>query len=132
MVRTSLTCVNRIRAVLTHLRDLWRIRPVVTLSDKDWSEINACITVFPNIKHQLCFWHCIRALKKRLPIKDRAPAFYDVEAAMREFGWIDKTFVPLAQAGEVRRIILLIELHSHILFRILRPIFSPPQRKLQG
>ncbi|KAJ7820238.1 hypothetical protein B0H14DRAFT_2175462, partial [Mycena olivaceomarginata] len=30
-----------IAAVLAHLRRTWEIRPVVTLTDKDWSEINA-------------------------------------------------------------------------------------------
>ncbi|KAL1740348.1 hypothetical protein HDZ31DRAFT_47670 [Schizophyllum fasciatum] len=71
-----------IRAVLRHLRDAWHMRVLVTLTDKDWSEINAC--------------HA-RALKKRLPIKDRAPAFYDAEEAHREFDFIKTDFVPIGQ-----------------------------------
>ncbi|KAL1744255.1 hypothetical protein HDZ31DRAFT_39152 [Schizophyllum fasciatum] len=69
-----------IRAVLRHLRDVSKICAHVTLSDKDWTEINAC-------------------LAKRLPIKDRAPAFYDVDAATQEFSWINRSFVPVAQIG---------------------------------
>ncbi|TRM55826.1 hypothetical protein BD626DRAFT_415300, partial [Schizophyllum amplum] len=67
-----------VHAVMSHLRDTWKIQCLVTLSDKDWAEINAC-----------------RA--KRLPIKDRAPAFYDVDEARREFEFIEKDFVPVGQ-----------------------------------
>ncbi|KAL1741820.1 hypothetical protein HDZ31DRAFT_44600, partial [Schizophyllum fasciatum] len=69
-------------AFLRHFRDTHQIRPLATLSDKDWSEINAC-----------------RA--KRLPIKDRRPAFYDVDEAAREFSFIDKKFVPIAQITDI-------------------------------
>jgi hypothetical protein len=31
------------------------VKPKFTLSDKDWSEINAMREVWPNAKHQLCF-----------------------------------------------------------------------------
>ena len=37
-----------------------------TLSDKDQSEINALGRVWPTAKHQLCLWHILRALKRRL------------------------------------------------------------------
>ncbi|KAI3613244.1 hypothetical protein WG66_001468 [Moniliophthora roreri] len=32
---------------------------VFTLSDKDMSEINACQSELPDVKHQLCYWHAI-------------------------------------------------------------------------
>ena len=42
------------------------INPDFTLSDKDQSEINALHHVWPTAKHQLCLWHTLRALKRRL------------------------------------------------------------------
>src|SRR5260221_6448023 len=54
---------------LQHFHDEWGIQPLVTLSDKDFLEINAYSNVFPSVKHQLCFWHCLRAVKKHLAVK---------------------------------------------------------------
>jgi hypothetical protein len=34
---------------------------LITLTDKDWAEINACLAEYPDAKHQLCFWHVLRA-----------------------------------------------------------------------
>lgn len=76
------------------------MQPIATLSDKDWSEINAFCKVFPQAKHQLCFWHCLDAIKKRLAILRRRPAYYDVDQAIHEFEFIDKNFVPIAQSKE--------------------------------
>ena len=42
------------------------VQPEFTLTDKDWSEINAMRATWPEAKHQLCFWHALRALKQRL------------------------------------------------------------------
>ena len=42
------------------------IAPEFTLSDKDQAEINALNHVWPTSKHQLCLWHVLRALKRRL------------------------------------------------------------------
>ena len=42
------------------------VTPEFTLSDKDQLEINALRQVWPTAKHQLCLWHVIRALKRRL------------------------------------------------------------------
>ena len=53
---------------LQHFHDEWGIQPLVTLSDKDFSEINAYSNVFPSAKHQLCFWHCLHAVKKCLAV----------------------------------------------------------------
>jgi hypothetical protein len=71
-----------------------------TLTDKDMSEINAFLAKFPNAKHQLCFWHCLRAIKTRLSILRRRPKFYDVLEAKKEFAFVDVSFVPLAQQKE--------------------------------
>ncbi|TCD62121.1 hypothetical protein EIP91_007458 [Steccherinum ochraceum] len=76
------------------------VDPEFTLTDKDWSEINAMRTVWPNSKHILCFWHGLRALKQRLSKPKERPGPYDPEAAHREFEFIDKSFVPLGQRSE--------------------------------
>ncbi|PPQ78411.1 hypothetical protein CVT26_007765 [Gymnopilus dilepis] len=61
------------------------------------SEINAFLAKFPEAKHQLCFWHCLRAVKTRLSILRRRPRYYDVLEAKKEFDFIDLDFVPQAQ-----------------------------------
>ncbi len=73
------------------------VHPEFTLSDKDWSEINAMRAVWPNAKHQLCFWHALRAIKQRLAKNKEHPAAYDAEAAHEKFEFIDLNFVPAAQ-----------------------------------
>jgi transposase-like protein len=74
------------------------IKPAITLTDKDFSEINAFRATFPDAKHQLCFWHVLRAVKTRLSILRRRPAFYNVEDFINEFGEkVDKNFVPEGQ-----------------------------------
>lgn len=86
-----------IESFLEHFRDKWNLVVKVSLSDKDWSEIGACQEVFPDAKHQLCFWHCLRAVRKRLAILRRQPGPYNVVEAVAEFPFIDATFLPLGQ-----------------------------------
>jgi hypothetical protein len=90
-----------LRHLLAHFKRVWKIRAITTLSDKDWSEIKAFIAEYPEAKHQLCFWHALRAIKKRLAILRRMPAYYNVDLAHGEFEWIDLKFVPLGQSKEV-------------------------------
>ncbi|KAJ7656862.1 hypothetical protein DFH06DRAFT_991429, partial [Mycena polygramma] len=71
-----------IRQLLAHFKTAWVIRAITTLSDKDWSEINAFLA---------------EAVKTRLAILRRAPAHYAVDLAYAEFSWIDKAFVPIGQ-----------------------------------
>ena len=73
------------------------VRPEFTLTDKDWSEINAMQAVWPDSKHQLCFWHGLRAVKQRLSKNKESPAPYNPEPVAREFSYIDKSFVPVGQ-----------------------------------
>ncbi|KAF7371939.1 Sister chromatid cohesion protein [Mycena venus] len=91
-----------IRQLLAHFRAVWKIKAIITLSDKEWSEINAFLAEYPEAKHQLCFWHALRALKKRLSILRRMPAHYDVALAHSEFTWIDKKFIPIAQCQDLQ------------------------------
>jgi hypothetical protein len=102
------TKTDYIAEFLQHFSEKWELDPDFALTDKDFSEINACRRIFPSSKHQLCFWHCLRALKTRLSILRRQPAFYDVEEFLREFGEAaDKNFVPLNQNPHVVRTVLL-------------------------
>ncbi|KAG6818479.1 hypothetical protein H0H92_002708, partial [Tricholoma furcatifolium] len=81
------------------MKSKWNLKPIITLTDKDFSEINAFQNVFPDAKHQLCFWHCLRALRTRFAILRRKPRHYNVLEAKREFPeFIDEEFVPLGQA----------------------------------
>ncbi|KDQ09763.1 hypothetical protein BOTBODRAFT_76568, partial [Botryobasidium botryosum FD-172 SS1] len=77
---------------LAHFRDEHGLNVKFTLSDKDFAEIGACHTVFPRAKHQLCFWHCLKAVKKRLSILRRQPAHYNSAQAKQEFKFIDEQF----------------------------------------
>jgi hypothetical protein len=54
--------------LLAHFKLMWDIRPLFTLMDKDWSEINAFMAQYPEVKYQLCFWHALRAIKTYLAI----------------------------------------------------------------
>lgn len=83
---------------LQHLREKWAILPKITLSDKDLSEIYAMRKQFPDAKHQLCFWHALRAIKKRLATLRRAPSPYNVAFARKEYPWIAEDFVPVSQS----------------------------------
>lgn len=89
-----------LRQLLEHFKTVWKVRAIATLSDKDWSEINAFLAKYPEAKHQLCFWHALRAVKTRLSILRRVPAHYAVDMAHAEYNWIDKTFVPISQSQE--------------------------------
>jgi hypothetical protein len=81
------------------LKNNYNLKAAFTGSDKDVSEIAAIRGVFDTVKHLLCYWHCIRAVKTRLSILRRTPGPYNVEQARNEFPWIDKDFVPIAQAS---------------------------------
>lgn len=83
-----------------HFVEKWKLKAAVTLSDKDKSEIPALRTVFPDAKHQLCFWHVLRAIRTRLKILRRQPGPYDEKAANEEFSFIDREFIPVGQMTE--------------------------------
>ena len=72
------------------------IAPRSTFSDKDQSEINALGEVWPEAKHQLCFWHVLRAIKRRLS-QNEPPGLYNALEANAKFKEIVLGFVPLRQ-----------------------------------
>lgn len=96
-----------LRRFLSHFRRVWKVRAIITLTDKDWAEINAFMAEYPEAKHQLCFWHALRAIKKRLAILRRMPAHYDVKSAHSEFEWINLNFVPIGQSQETQTVSLI-------------------------
>jgi len=95
----------------------WHLHVVVTLMDKDWSKINAFLDTIPDAKHQLCFWHALRAIKTCLSTLQHAPAHYNVKAAMAEFSWINELFVLIGQSTNPMSHTTFITaiLHSHVL-----------------
>jgi hypothetical protein len=90
---------------LSFIHDHWNLRIIFTLTDKDWSEINSFRATIPDAKHQLCYWHSVRAVKTRLSILRRAPGPYNAKAAKAEFSWINESFVPIKQSGDQVRCI---------------------------
>nr|GAT54443.1 predicted protein [Mycena chlorophos] len=93
-----------IRSLIRHLHQKYVREIQQCLSDKDITEINVFLAELPpSVKYQLCFWHCIRIVKGRLCVLARRPALYDADAAFREFDWIDRTFVPVAQMDPADR-----------------------------
>jgi hypothetical protein len=99
---------------ITHLRDEYNLKITFTLSDKDPDEIGACQTACTDAKHQLCFWHALRAIKTRLSVLRRQPAHYNVKEAMSEFSFIEEKFVPIAQQPISQPVRILLE--HNILF----------------
>lgn len=69
-----------------------------TLSDKDVQEIGAVEDVFPELKHQLCYWHVLRYISDRKNDNTR-PRPYDARAAHRIFNFIDSSWVQPRQAA---------------------------------
>ncbi|KAJ6515171.1 hypothetical protein C8R47DRAFT_922283, partial [Mycena vitilis] len=87
-----------LRAAIRCITVVWHVRTMQALSDKAIEEINSLLAELPDdIKYQLCFWHCLRAVKTRLSVLGRHPAYYNSEEAFNEFDWIDRDFVPINQ-----------------------------------
>ena len=66
--------------------------------DKDPTELSSVCVVFPNARSQLCCWHAIKYLEKRLA-KDKPPAKYDPHTAHKAFTFIDPTWAPGVTSG---------------------------------
>lgn len=108
---------RHLTSFLHHFRDEWGLEPIIGLSDKNISEINSMLDTVSSNAHQLCFWHNVTAVKKRLSILRRGPAYYNVKLAQEEFPWIDGAFIPIGQAaanGFSVGIILFLYIHKFI------------------
>ncbi|KAJ3062863.1 hypothetical protein HDU98_001302, partial [Podochytrium sp. JEL0797] len=73
------------------------VDPHTTHSDKDFAEINACQSVWPYAKHNLCYWHVLRAVRLRLCKNTSAPRHYNAEEAHAAFSFISDAFLPQQQ-----------------------------------
>ena len=93
---------NALIAWMEALRSL-EINPRFTLSDKDLSEINALQHVWPEAKHQLCLWHILRAVKRRLS-QNETPGAYNALEAHSAFPPIDLAFVPMGQMSTKEKV----------------------------
>lgn len=62
------------------------------------AEIEAFRMVWPEGKHQTCFWHAIRTVEERLA-ENRPTAAYDPERAHQYFSFISPTWKPDQQKG---------------------------------
>jgi len=130
-----LTKQNTLIVWMNSIRSLG-IDPRFTLSDKDQSEINALKEVWPDAKHQLCLWHILRALKRRLS-QNENPISYHALEAHHAFPDIDPAFVPLRQMStkeKVRTDGLLYRADSRyyitLILVVQGTVSPPPERPL--
>ena len=82
-----------LEAWATILRDEYGLCPRFVHTDKDMAEIGASRRVWPDTKHQLCWWHQREAIRKR--IKGNLPtSAYNSQCANREYAFININFQP--------------------------------------
>lgn len=82
-----------LEAWVTLLHSKHGVVPRFVHTDKDMAEIGASRRVWPEAKHQLCWWHQREALRRRL--KGSLPTTsYNVQRATGEYGFIDADFKP--------------------------------------
>ena len=93
---SSLEVQKRTRALETWgavLRNTYGLVPRFVHTDKDMAEIGASQRVWPEAKHQLCWWHQREALRRRL--KGSLPTSrYNAQHAHQEYPFISLTFTP--------------------------------------
>ena len=79
------------------LRDEYGMVPRFVHTDKDMAEISASHRVWPNAKHQLCWWHQREAVRRRL--KGNLPtSAYNPLRANHEHPFINTSFKPISCA----------------------------------
>ena len=75
------------------LHSKFSVVPQFVHTDKDMAEIGTSHRVWPNVKHQLCWWHQHEALRRRL--KGNLPTSpYNAQQAADEYAFIKVTFKP--------------------------------------
>ena len=81
-------------AFLSNLRNAYDLQPHFIHTNKDIAEIHAAQTVWPESKHQLCWWHLREALRRRLAKAKLSTTPYDAARAHAEFSFINIEFIP--------------------------------------
>ena len=62
---------------------------------KDMAEISTSCSIWLNVKHQLCWWHQCKAIKKQL--KGNLPtSAYNAKCANEEYVFVNITFKPFS------------------------------------
>ena len=85
--------MKALTAWATTLCNEYSVVPRFVHTDKDMAEIGASRSVWPDTKHQLCWWHQREAVKKRL--KGNVPtSAYNTKRANEEYAFISITFKP--------------------------------------
>ena len=80
------------------VRDRYDVHPKFVHTDKDVAEIRAAQTVWPDSKHQLCWWHLRKAIRARLEKSKLSTTPYNPHIAHAEFNFINLGFVPLGKS----------------------------------
>src|ERR1043166_5279338 len=66
------------------------------MTDKDFVQISAAKTIWPDAYIQLCFWHLKRAIKKQLVLNKKPKlTWYSSNSTNSEFSFIDPDFCPI-------------------------------------
>jgi hypothetical protein len=107
------------------------IDPQFVLSDKDQLEINALKDIWPQAKHQLCLWHILRALKRRLS-QNENPGSYNALEAQDAFPDIDTAFVPLGQMSAKEKVHTWFPICSSSFWLCRIPVHLLPRSCLHG
>ena len=80
------------------LMEKYGIKPTFVHTDKDIAEIKAAQAVWVTAKHQLCWWHLKKAVKRGLESSKLSMSVYHPNIARAEFNFIDMTFMPAGRA----------------------------------
>ena len=80
------------------VRDKYNIYPRFVHTDKDIAEIKASQTVWPESKHQLCWWHLRKAIRERLGKAKLSTTPYNPSIAHSEFNFISLDFSPAGKS----------------------------------
>jgi hypothetical protein len=86
--------MKALTSFLDAVHQKYGIVPDFVHTDNDPAEIGAVPPVWPNAKHQLCWWHMHDALKKRLAQAKLSTVPYHPFEANAEFGFIRLDFLP--------------------------------------
>ncbi|CAG8742051.1 21879_t:CDS:2, partial [Racocetra persica] len=71
------------------------------LTDKDFSQITSAQIVWPHARIQLCYWHVLRAIKKKLSSSGIVYSTYDVYEAHSICSEIDPSWQPASKNQNV-------------------------------
>jgi hypothetical protein len=82
------------------VRDKYSLFPVFIHTDKDMGEIGSSKTVW-DAKINLCWWHLRRAVRTRLAKAKLSTTPYNVDRAIKEFGFISTDFIPAGMRVDI-------------------------------